>query len=445
MGEAFFRLGRHEEAREHLYRALDVLGASYPRSQRGVGRAFVRELARQILGRPFAGRRRDRSSGPADWERCGVYGTLCWIDHQSDPQRLGLDGLLLLNLSERRGITGGMAYGAGMLGLISANVPLDGAARRYRQRSLALARELGDPLVMGDALLAAGLGEHVRGHWSVALDDFAEAERRFREAGDLRRWGAGATMRAYVLLNQQSRFEECLAVCDEIERPARDASDPQLLGWALHTRGVVLLHRGDFGPARELCREAVDLYASLPDFHAGLRALSDLALCDLRLGRIDEATAAAEESEAMVVRHGIRGFQPVNAAIAGADVFLHLAEQGSEEALGRARAAVKTAAKRSKLAVEGRPGACRVRGNVEWLRGRRGAARRWWRRSLQEAESQGAPYKAALTELDAGRRLGDPEHLRRAEARFEELGATWYADRAREALQGGPGRPEGAT
>jgi tetratricopeptide (TPR) repeat protein len=215
---------------------------------------------------------------------------------------------------------------------------------------------------------------------------------------------------------------------------------------ALHTGGVVLLHRGDFGPARELCREAVDLYASLPDFHAGLRALSDLALCDLRLGRIDEATAAAEESEAMVVRHGIRGFQPVNAAIAGADVFLHLAEQGSEEALGRARAAVKTAAKRSKLAVEGKPGACRVRGNAEWLRGREGAARRWWRRSLEEAESQGAPYEAALTELDAGQRLGDAEQLRRAEARFEELEAAWYADRAREALRASrseAGSPEG--
>ena len=335
MGEAFFRLGRHEEAREHLYRALDLLGASYPQSQRGVGRAFVRELARQMLGRPFAGRRRDRSSGPADWERCGVYGTLCWIDHISDPQRFGLDSLLLLNLSERRGITRGMAYGSATVGLILANVPLDRAARGYRERSRALAGELGDPLVMGDVLFVAALGEHVRGHWSVALDGFAEAERRFREAGELRGWGTSATMRAYVLLNQQSRFDECLAVCDEIERLARDASDPQLLAYALHTRGVVLLRRGDFRPARELCREAVDLYGSVPDFHSGLRALSDVALCNLRLGRIDEATAAAEESEAMVVRHGIRGFQPVNAAIAGADVFLHLAEQGSEEALGQ--------------------------------------------------------------------------------------------------------------
>ena len=42
MAEALLRLGRHEEAREHLYRALDLLGASYPQSQRGVGRAFVR-------------------------------------------------------------------------------------------------------------------------------------------------------------------------------------------------------------------------------------------------------------------------------------------------------------------------------------------------------------------------------------------------------------------
>ena len=222
---------------------------------------------------------------------------------------------------------------------------------------------------------------------------------------------------------------------DEIHRVATDASDPLLLAYALHIRGMVLLRRGDFASALQLCLEAVDLYRSVPEPHSGLRGLSDLAMCHLRLGEIDDAVAAAEESEATVVRYGFRGFNTVHAAIASADVFLHMAEQGSDEALGRARAAARTAAKRSKLAVEGKPGAGRVRGNVEWLRGREGAARRWWRRSLEEAESQGAPYEAALTELDAGRRLGDPEHLRRAEVRFEELGATWYADRAREALR----------
>jgi class 3 adenylate cyclase/tetratricopeptide (TPR) repeat protein len=437
MGEAFFRLGRHEEATEHLYRALDLLGASYPQSRRGVGWASRREFARQLLGRPFVGRRRDRSSGPVDWERCGVYGALCWIDHQSDPERFGLDSLLLLNLAERRGITRGTVYGSAAVGLVVAHVPLDRVARGYRERSRALANELGDPLAMGDALLVASMGEHLRGHWGVALDGFVEAERLFREAGALRAWGSSATMRAYVLL-YQSRFDECLAVCHEIERVARDASDPLLLGYALHTRAAVLLRRGHCAPALDLYLEAVELYRPVPAPFSSLRALADAALCHLRLGRLDEAVAAAEESEAIVVRHRFRGFQPVNAAIAAADVFLQLAEEGSEEALGKASTAVRTAAKRTKVAVEGKPGAHRVRGNIEWLRGREGAARRWWRRSLEEAESQGAPYEAALTALDAGRRLGDPEHLARAAARFEELGSTWYADRAREALSEAP-------
>ena len=169
-----------------------MLGASYPQSQRGVGRAFVRELARQLLGRPFAGRRRDRSSGPPDWERCGVYGTLAWIDHQNDPQRFRLDGLLLLNLSERRGITGGMAYGSATVGLMVAHVPLDRAARRIQTTVAGARRGARGPARMGDALLVAAMGEHVRGHWSVALDGFAEAERRFREAGDLRAVGQPA-------------------------------------------------------------------------------------------------------------------------------------------------------------------------------------------------------------------------------------------------------------
>ena len=125
MGEAFFRLGRHDDAREHLYRALDLLGASYPQSQRGVARAFVRELTRHVLGRPLARRRRGRSPGPRDEELYGVYRSLCWIDFLTEPQRYGLDAVLVLNLSERRGISHGVAFGSAAVGLIFANVPLD--------------------------------------------------------------------------------------------------------------------------------------------------------------------------------------------------------------------------------------------------------------------------------------------------------------------------------
>lgn len=97
-------------------------------------------------------------------------------------------------------------------------------------------------------------------------------------------------------------------------------------------------------------------------------------------------------------------------------------------------ARLELAAKRSKVAREGGPGASRLGGTCEWLRGRRGAARRRLR-SLTEAESLGARYDVALTELKAGRRLGEPERLERAAALFQEMGATWYVAQTREALR----------
>ena len=52
MGEALFRLGRHEDAREHLYRALDLLGASYRNPSGGwAGRSFGSSRARCSGGR----------------------------------------------------------------------------------------------------------------------------------------------------------------------------------------------------------------------------------------------------------------------------------------------------------------------------------------------------------------------------------------------------------
>ena len=102
-----------------------------------------------------------------------------------DPRRFALDSLLLLNLSERRGITRGMVYGSAAVGLMVAHVPLDRAARGYRERSRALAGELGDPLAMGDALLVASMGEH-------AARALGRRARRLRRGGAPVLGGRGA-------------------------------------------------------------------------------------------------------------------------------------------------------------------------------------------------------------------------------------------------------------
>ena len=59
--------------------------------------------------------------------------------------------------------------------------------------------------------------------------------------------GSSATLTAYILL-QQGRFDDCLLVVDDIHRVAIDASDPLLLGYALHTRAAVIFREATSRP-----------------------------------------------------------------------------------------------------------------------------------------------------------------------------------------------------
>ena len=151
----------------------------------------VRELARQMLGRPFARLRRGRSSGPPDWERCGVYGALCWIDYLTIPALRPR----LLPPAEPLRATGhhprdGLRLGRGRPH--GGPRPARSRRARIRERSRALAGELGDPFVMGDVLFAGGLGEHVRGHWGARS---TSSQRRSACSGRPERCGHGAAAR----------------------------------------------------------------------------------------------------------------------------------------------------------------------------------------------------------------------------------------------------------
>jgi len=62
-----------------------------------------------------------------------------------------------------------------------------------------------------------------------------------------------------------------------------------------------------------------------------------------------------------------------------------------------------------------------LQGRYEILRSNPGAARRWWIKSLAEAERMALPYDAAITHLEIGERLGEREHLEAARRIFAEL------------------------
>ena len=90
----------------------------------------------------------------------------------------------------------------------------------------------------------------------------------------------------------------------------------------------------------------------------------------------------------------------------------------------KARQACQAALRQGKTCRGGIPGALRLQGTYAWLRGKPTTAHLWWQRSLTVAEELGARYELGLTSLEMGRRLGDQEHLERAEAIWTDIGVT---------------------
>jgi class 3 adenylate cyclase len=108
---------------------------------------------------------------------------------------------------------------------------------------------------------------------------------------------------------------------------------------------------------------------------------------------------------------------------------------GDRNELRRRRATARRAACRALRSASAcamrRPEVFRLEGTRRWLSGRPRAARRWWERSLREAEALGARPDGARTRLEIGLWLaevspdGARPHLRAAREAFIELGLEW--------------------
>src|SRR5262249_14151179 len=64
IGEALFRRGAHERAREYLHHALANLGASYPRSRLGIRVGIARQVIQQLEHRLSPRTNRRSLTGP---------------------------------------------------------------------------------------------------------------------------------------------------------------------------------------------------------------------------------------------------------------------------------------------------------------------------------------------------------------------------------------------
>ena len=440
MGEALFRRGQHEQAIEHLAGALALLGSPYPRSRRGVRIGIANALVRQLGHRLLSGFNVRPAADGVDVvaeERYLAYEAMGWIDYFLDQERLLLELLLMLNLSERSGLSAGVARGSAAVGVALDLGGLPRLARRYHRRAVELAERIGDPLAIGLAFLARGVHGYLRGDLGATIDDCSRAATAYKEAGELRGWGAATAAMSWAM-----RFEGDLSgsleTSEEIHRVGVESGDVELRSWGIGQKARTLRLMGDLEQGLLLSEESLELFDSIPDYVDRAAVLSDIGMCHLEQGKPERALEIMEEAQQLIAERRLRGLPLTQNRIALAECRLHIAElkDGSERTSGLKSAgrACRAALRYSKRVRDGVPGATRAKGTYEWLKGNHAAARRWWQRSLVAAEQLGARYDLGVTELEMGRRVNERAHLERAVAILGAIGAKRELSKAQEAI-----------
>jgi tetratricopeptide (TPR) repeat protein len=282
---------------------------------------------------------------------------------------------------------------------------------------------------------------HHVGDWDGALGHYRQAAAGFHEAGDLRRWGAAMTLMSGIL-RARGDMDESLALARQAARVGEEGGDRQVLAWGLGEEGRSLLQMGRPEEAVRRIGKARKLLDSIPDYLSLIAAYGDLGRIYLAQGRIDEALRAFEGGQRMIAARRLRAFLCSPCVVGEAAALLAAAEAcGADERssyLKRARRACAAAVRQGRLDREAGVAAYRCRGTYAWLRGRRGRALYWWRKSIAAAERLGADYERGLTLLERGARAGERGSLEEAQRIFEHVGAGLELARVRLHLADAP-------
>jgi tetratricopeptide (TPR) repeat protein len=438
LGMALRRLGRQDEARTHLEQAVRDMGQPVATGSIAatVGRA-VRELVmrRSLRHAPVE----PRESDPIALATTAAYNYLAMIAyHRNDVLSQVFYTFAALGLAPRTGPSPEAAHLYGSTANIVGYFGLQGLARRYGRLSHAIADAAQHPL-------SRGIVRQYTGHLAALLGDLASFEADMQSALEIYTAVGHVRFREEALTNLgylysfRGELEGSLDTFRAIEQSGRARDDVQTTSWGLVGQGRALAMLGQLEEALRLFDQAEPL---VQDDLGRLDCPAMRSLVRARLGRAEEAEADARRALDIVKRSTATSYTTLWSYSGALEaVFLLWDASGAHSAAARHRqtAAELCAAfqRFGRMIPLARPRVELWRAAYAWRVGRRGEARRRWRRSIEGARRIGLPIDEAKAHYWTGRSIDGDErtlHLGRAIELFERTRCAPEAAEARQLL-----------
>ena len=454
LGEAYYKLGKSLDAREHLQTALRLMGQRVPSTAGswaiallgGVGRQIVRRMSSDHGNRRAHGERRTLLL-----EAARTYETLALVWFIAGERLASLVGNLRgLNLAEVAGPSPELANSYAMVGLLSGVLLLPRLADSYLGRGRDTAERVGDPFCFARVCYTRGYYHICRGEWREAGTVLTRALEIFDSIGD-RRWRDTALLTLGNLSLMQTQARDSLRAFTNVSALTRERGDLQAQAWALIGMiGAQIM----LGQLDETVRglDTLDEWLTHnlgivtdPASEFSIRGIR--AIAHARRGEWQQAVQAAQACAAMLDRAPFFAYHALPGYTNLAEVSLTLWEMSASEPWvdggmwrEHARRVVTALQTFARFYPIGRPQAWLWKGVQWWLAGKRARAAAAWRQSLREAERLHMPFEQALAHFEIGRHLQAAEapretHLLQACQLFEQLGTRCHLERARAALR----------
>jgi predicted ATPase len=170
-----------------------------------------------------------------------------------------------------------------------------GRARAHHEAGLELARELGDPLLVGRLLSNLGFTVHVQGGYAEARSLFEESLALFRETGDERLISL-ALNNLGTLLFDCGDVERAVPLYEESLALKRRMGDAIGTATLLYNLAIVAQRRGDGERARGMFEESLVLRREAGDRQRLAATLCRLARADVACGDTERCGALLAEA-----------------------------------------------------------------------------------------------------------------------------------------------------
>lgn len=422
IGEALFRQGDHQEAREHLYRARALLGRPTPTSTLSVLGAVTGAMAMHIWRTlvPPRVRTMDPRVRETLFELMRISELLEWMEYKVDQQRYTFFAFEHLAVAEDLGRLDHQAISLASLALGCDILGLSGTARRYLDRALPLAEQSGHPRAVSLASFSMGMHHFFAGDMPSAQADMTRSIAIAKAAGDAHLRGGGMVDLA-GLLYVCGDMREGFAISEALTRLGESTADEQVEGWGRLQRGQFLrILDGPQAAIIELKR-ADRLLAAVPDPYFQVKTAALSIECLLDLGLVRDAVEALAAAEAAQKRHKLQSHFDGWLANAQTRVRIALAERDGGVAWRRAQQACAQGLRRAGSSPGTRPVAMTLCGALAWARGQRRVAERWWQRARTAAEVLGDRAGMQVVLDTVAERTGDAAATNAANAHRASL------------------------